>query len=356
MPECISVGEANPDIAGLGIVIALAVQGGISVILSLWLLFNDPQMIRGILIKLAGKFLSPRKNDRRHATIKAAKDLIRGICDSQIFAGMSLLIAAVATRNSLTIYHYHIIYDLTNFTAVSFCAALVHVSDNPRGRTTIEHKIRIVLSAVFSILHLAFSILYGQRLEKWDWTVPGRCYNTRLLAMPDASHPYVDRIYLGITCFYMQSSLILCFFAAFEKWLNFEPGEDNDNAPDNSDSDAAEHIGNLYSVLVILAAMYQYPLHLYSTIALRLSNESLLEGDSENSWGFGQVSALVLVVNTLIQCGAAYHKVSRSRKRGGQVEGSTEVEEAGESTLSPLVVLTQTGRRRHALEQENETL
>jgi hypothetical protein len=30
---------------------------------------------------------------------------------------MSLLIAAVATRNSLTIYHYHIVYDLTNFTA-----------------------------------------------------------------------------------------------------------------------------------------------------------------------------------------------------------------------------------------------
>jgi hypothetical protein len=191
--------------------------------------------------------------------------------------------------------------------SVSFCAALVHVSDNPRESTTIEHKIRIVLSAIFSLLHLAFSILYGQRLEKWDWTIPGRCYNTRLLATPDASHPYVDRIYLGITCFYMQSSLILCFVAAFAKWLDSSPDRDNDS----------ERMGSLFNALVIIiAVIYQYPLHLYSTIALRLSNESLLEGDSENNWGFGQVSALVLVVNTLIQCGTAYYKVTRSRNRG----------------------------------------
>jgi len=245
--------------------------------------------------------------------------------------------------------------------SVSFCAALVHVSDNPRGSTTIEHKIRIVLSAIFSILHLAFSILYGQRLEKWDWTIPGRCYNTRLLAKPDASHPYVDRIYLGITCLYMQSSLIICFFAALAKRLGSKPSGDDDGAPDNSNSDTAEHItehiSSLSSVLVTLVAVvYQYPLHLYSTIALRLSNESLLEGDSENSWGFGQVSALVLVVNTLIQCGTAYHKVSQSRERGGQVERSPEVEEAGESILSTPAVLTRKGRRRHALEQENDTL
>ena len=77
-------------------------------------------------------------------------------------------------------------------------------------------------------------------------------------------------------------------------------------------------MGKFFGALVVLVALVQYPLHLYSTIALRLSNESLLEGDSENSWGFGQVSALVLVANTLIQCGTAYHKVvsGGSRKRG----------------------------------------
>ncbi|KAK3348732.1 hypothetical protein B0T25DRAFT_546399 [Lasiosphaeria hispida] len=299
--ECASVGEANADIAGLGIVVALAIQGGISVILSAWLFVKDPSM-RGLSVFRTPAF--EREADPTFDTrIEAAKSVLRGICDSQIFAGTALLIAAFVTQDSLTLYHYHIIYDITNFTAVSFCAALLHVSDpsiSTNTKKTAEHNVRIILSAAFSVLHLTFSIFFGRALERWDWNIPGRCYNTRLVSHSTASHPYVDKIYLGITCFYMQGILILSLANAV--------GTDRDVSEVRSENSSGYYMGPGGDAgFAVMAALLQYPLHLYSTVALRTSNEGLLEGDSENNWGFGQVMALVLVVDTFIKCGLALH-------------------------------------------------
>jgi hypothetical protein len=47
---------------------------------------------------------------------------------------------------------------------------------------------------------------------------------------------------------------------------------------------------------LVLTALLQYPLHLYMVIAIRQSNKRSLGGDGENTWGFGQVVALVLLV------------------------------------------------------------
>ncbi|KAK0627344.1 hypothetical protein B0T14DRAFT_512456 [Immersiella caudata] len=318
--ECVSVGEANPDIAGLGIVIALAVQGGISVILSFWLIARDPLMGNSPLDRYN------RQAETSKATIEAAKGLIKGICDAQIFAGTALLIAAFATKDSLTLYHWHVIYDITNFTAISFCAALVHVSYS--GINTCkssEHYVRMTLSCVFAVMHLTFSIFFGRALERWDWDTPGRCYNTRLVSHPGAAHPTVDRIYLGITCCYMQVCLIACLITSFRNYYR-DPFRSFD--PDGIDEGEPE-----LEWVVMAGALYQYPIHLYMTVALRVSNESLLEGDSENSWGFGQIISLVLVADTLIRCGRAVYDVSRSgsERKPRQVEDGN----VGEKQLSP---------------------
>ncbi|KAK5993896.1 hypothetical protein PT974_07334 [Cladobotryum mycophilum] len=49
-------------------------------------------------------------------------------------------------------------------------------------------------------------------------------------------------------------------------------------------------------------AMLQYPLHLYILITLRASNSNLLSGDSENTWGFGQIVTLVSLGSTIMDC------------------------------------------------------
>jgi hypothetical protein len=53
--------------------------------------------------------------------------------------------------------------------------------------------------------------------------------------------------------------------------------------------------------IVLQLALVQYPLHTYMLIALREGNDKLLDGDSENYWGFGQVVALLLLASSILQ-------------------------------------------------------
>lgn len=62
------------------------------------------------------------------------------------------------------------------------------------------------------------------------------------------------------------------------------------------------HVEAGASLSVLSLAIVQYPVHGYMLFALRHSNEAYLSGDSESSWGFGQVVALVLVAATIMDC------------------------------------------------------
>jgi hypothetical protein len=137
---------------------------------------------------------------------------------------------------------------------------------------------------LFCALYLVFSAIFGRALQFWDWAGPGQCYDTRLLAMPSASHPYVDVIYLSVTCFFM---FISCSVPVYV--LLFMTTRDVKEAEQRAET-------------VLILSFVQYPLHLYSVVALRVSNGGQLEGDSEDSWGFGQVVALVLLGAVLARC------------------------------------------------------
>jgi hypothetical protein len=52
----------------------------------------------------------------------------------------------------------------------------------------------------------------------------------------------------------------------------------------------------------MIIVMEQFPLHLYSVFALRSASQGFLTGDPENSWGFGQTVALVMVGQILVAC------------------------------------------------------
>ena len=153
---------------------------------------------------------------------------------------------------------------------------------------------------IFSTLYLTFANIFGKRLEAWDFTEPGFCYNTHRIAAPSARHPYVDRIYLGITALFMFSALFgSCMFAIeFPKILT------GDEFGTGKVIGTVLMMGLRFCVLVV--ALLQYPVHLYSIFALRTSNEHLLTGESENKWGFGQIVALVMIGQTLIECFRGY--------------------------------------------------
>jgi hypothetical protein len=53
-------------------------------------------------------------------------------------------------------------------------------------------------------------------------------------------------------------------------------------------------------LMLLYAAYFLYPVHTQSIISLRTANESLLtSGHTEQEWGFGQVSAIMLLAPNL---------------------------------------------------------
>lgn len=52
--------------------------------------------------------------------------------------------------------------------------------------------------------------------------------------------------------------------------------------------------------MLLYAAYFLYPVHTQAIISLRTANESLLtSGHTEQEWGFGQVSAIMLLTPNL---------------------------------------------------------
>ncbi|PMD59347.1 uncharacterized protein K444DRAFT_530196, partial [Hyaloscypha bicolor E] len=249
--------------------------------------------------------------------------------------GISLLISALVQIKTLTFYHLHLVYDTVSFVAISNCAAAV-CSLDPKTTAGI---VRYYLIAIWSVLYLTYTSLFGKRLQSWDYSTPGHCYNTHHLALPSARHPSVDNVYIAITCFYIFATISLAtgftkllnmsedststgLMALFSKrgglpWANLYTratglfsrmgGQGRwsrgllavlENLQETKVSDFLQHHRK---PLLLVVTFVQFPVHVYSIFMLRKSNEGLLiSGHTEQEWGFGQVAAMVLLAPNVI--------------------------------------------------------
>ena len=236
--------------------------------------------------------------------------------------------------------------------SVSFCAALVNLLESEKGgRTT-----RLVAIGVFSALYLAFTTTFGIALNRWDSHVTGSCYITTGISAPTAEHPYVDKVYLIVTSIFV---FFVLFAALPPLWDMKFPDSDlrfRDLLNLRKMFDLVLQVRKIISILppgdavgtsrvfdiilylsespytalilgplrmfwddtywdelnqskqetaIMLPLLFQYPLHLYFIITMRRWNADLLVGDSEDTWGFGQIVALVLLAPTILECGKA---------------------------------------------------
>ncbi|KAL2289316.1 hypothetical protein FJTKL_02320 [Diaporthe vaccinii] len=226
--ECNTAGDTNSVIAGLGIIYAFVVQGGLSVILSL------------VSVTAEAFQVLARRNLPRFESEKSVKTLIlctnailSSISQTQIVNGISLLIAAIAQHDELSLYHLHIVYDVVNLTGVSTCTALANLIRAPNFKMSIGPHTYLLRR------------LYG--IEK-----PNEMSSQALL-----QHSPIDKVE-G-----------LCKMST--------------------------------KIFLLLISLGQFPVHTYEIFALRHYNEHYLSGDSEDSWGFGQIVALVSLGSTLVQ-------------------------------------------------------
>jgi hypothetical protein len=191
--------------------------------------------------------------------------------------------------------------------------------------------LRGFLITLYLILFFAFTVIFGVRLRRWDDSVAGRCYNPQFISHSTAKHPTVDLVYLGITFAYV----CLLFFTT----LSTRVREDELKSGGVVPIDMLQGLKNLVDEDIkrlsgtqdlapqcydrlkhrpdlplmeppnpVVLAMMQYPLHLYSAIALRISNANLFADGSkdEDSWGFGQILAVALVLENIVQCISGY--------------------------------------------------
>lgn len=166
--------------------------------------------------------------------------------------------------------------------------------------------------ALFCAFYLAYAILFGRALSKWNANELGHCYLSSHIAAPNSSHPYVDKIYLGLTCFYMFG-VLLCSILYTERFtsinkldklaVKLQPSGDIINGTPGAFAFVIlQMIVWFMRFTVVSTALLQYPLHLYMVCGIRAANKKYLQGDPEDSWGFGQVVALILLLPVLKEC------------------------------------------------------
>lgn len=161
-----------------------------------------------------------------------------------------------------------ILSSVSNFAAI-YCA----YGDQIKGQ-----GVRYISIGIFGIFYIAFTIMLGIRLNQWNDRIPGQCFNASKIALPNARHPYVDQIYLGVTSFYLFGLLLNIVQPRIIGISTVQEG-------------------------ILTISIAQFILHVYMVISLRISNHSLLKDASlEQEWGFGQVLALVMLGSTLMEC------------------------------------------------------
>ncbi|KOS17507.1 hypothetical protein ESCO_002626 [Escovopsis weberi] len=346
--ECEIVGEGQADIAGIGIITGFVGQAIISLSLACWVFLLSKHGRLEIRHDLGS---SEHEVDKKR--LECVSDILMAGNDIQMLLGSSLMITVFASGASLDLYHLHLVFDIVSFVGPSSAAALIcwtfcnaklspyraKPAPDPPGLSILPRSAhwtpRHRAVYAFSIMYLALVVLACRRLGEWAPADPrGRCYHARPLAAPGAlgaaKHPTPDRLYIALTGAWNLAAMLAAALLA-PRWR--------------------------HSVLV--AAVLQFPLHLYAAFALRAANQGRLEGGEarEDGWDFGQTTAVVLLgmaVREVYTKGwelYVFGRDVRGRRRREEQKEEQEEEKEEEQTLA-----RSTGKRPGATAEQAERL
>ncbi|KAI1340346.1 hypothetical protein F5Y15DRAFT_415234 [Xylariaceae sp. FL0016] len=322
---CEKVGEAMPDIAGIGILLGFSAQAFISLCLSIWVFF---------LSKIGHLEVRHDEGTAEHESEKKRLEIVSSMLmvgnDIQMITGNALIITALSELPIIDIYHLRLVFDTVSFvgyvmtpmhnsvaifssgmtyrliqrtiSSVSNSAALIcynfimtkkYPGISPWQKVS-RMSGRLRVSYIFALLFLVLTIALEVRLDGWSFTAEeaGHCYRTVGSARPGAPHPAAEKAYVAITAIYLLLSVFSSVLAP----------------------------PRLRHTLLVITSL-QYPVHLYMMLAIRLANQDHLEGaEDENGWDFGQTTAVLLLsiaVSELINKGFAYRRFEKALQKHG---------------------------------------
>ena len=114
---------------------------------------------------------------------------------------------------------------------------------------------------IWTILYLTFTCLFAVNLNSWSFDEAGHCYNSSGIALRDSRHPHVDYLYITLTCLYV-------FLLADNHSFQISLRENEDPCGDILASLCCSPIPRT-SFGLLVVAMIQYPLHMYTLFTLR---------------------------------------------------------------------------------------
>jgi len=178
---------------------------------------------------------------------------------------------------------------------ISTTAAIVCSLDPQTSSGIIRCCLVFLWLGIYSIYTGAFL----GKLKSWDIATRGRCYN------PDIGGGSFIVVWSGITphgSYYVGSSYAYMCLSVFAAGLiTYRARAKRLQSISTFKEMQKKKKWKVTYPLVLLYVTYViYPIHTQSIIALRTANESLLtSGHTEQEWGFGQVSAIILLAPNL---------------------------------------------------------
>ncbi|KAI9712435.1 MAG: hypothetical protein M1820_001648 [Bogoriella megaspora] len=195
--------EADPDVAGIGVVVSFMASALLTLILTIaWILLSrdvDPAAINPIDKWMDERICDPLQNwigpDRASRAADCLRDVILSFSDSQLVTGIAMLASAVKLLNdgTIVVYHFNIVTDLAWFSSnvhlLSLRVITNYLEDDNRANTpgprryTNKDVLRLVRIAL--MLALAGLLLYCVWISGYsDWysnaACPVSCIRDRL--------------------------------------------------------------------------------------------------------------------------------------------------------------------------------
>lgn len=169
-------------------------------------------------------------------------------------------------------------------------------------------SLKQLVMIIQSCLYLGYTIAFGIQLRSWNEDTLGQCYITSSIAVPSNRHPYVDHIYIPVTCLWVIGSLYGALGRSRTAFSSTKYGDriqsalnrvlDRERQRREASGIDTELLTQMIPPIRFLRAtttptftedldgkqiaplpiaLMQYPVHMYSIFVMRATNESHLQ-------------------------------------------------------------------------------
>ncbi|SLM40055.1 hypothetical protein LPUS_10746 [Lasallia pustulata] len=339
--------QADPDIAGSGVVAAFIASAAVTLLVShTGLLFNmieswnDNAIDDWTARKIQRTGLLRISDKRKDFWRPVMEKVVLSLSDQQLIAGLAILTAGFLKHCSISVYHFAIVTDLAWFSSNVHLTTLNVLTRYHRARPTMRNW-RVCLMVVTLVMMLAATVLQGH----WAWydsyNCDAQCLFDDLLGNVSGSPAFWMELNIFLLVFGYGGSFIYLYeplwtkfemffwtvpvkrtrsgiVALHQKRMDLRASGSMVAFPAWFVLGSAEILLAMIMVFYVIVAallgstvfslyvdILWFAYGLYGIITDRASASSDMAGN-ENEMGFGQIVAILLLASTILTCREAY--------------------------------------------------